>query len=303
MLASAPRVSRCRTRRAGRRGPAASCISASWSARSSCRRRSGRTRCGSACSPARPCSRSRTARSVPLVAVATVGVALLYLQWLPAVRAVAEAHGDPSTRLAFQAEARDFLAARGQARRARRGAADHEPLGGRGPRRRSSARARLGAPARRQGQPALLRRRAADRRRATTTGCARTRCAGSRCRTRRWTTPRGRGGLLERGPRTTSSPSTTPALAHLGAARPGAAGLWRRDDARRRAELVHGRPPPTDGRHVPLHAVLVHAGRVREPRAGRVDRVEPEEPGVRWSRCGSASRAAGARRPVGLRAR
>ena len=38
-----------------------------------------------------------------------VGVGLLYLQWLPAVRAVAEAHGDPSTRLAFQVEARDFL--------------------------------------------------------------------------------------------------------------------------------------------------------------------------------------------------
>ena len=48
-------------------------------------------------------------KKVPLVAVAIVGAALLYLQWLPAVRAVAEAHGDPSTRLAFQAEARDFL--------------------------------------------------------------------------------------------------------------------------------------------------------------------------------------------------
>jgi hypothetical protein len=48
-------------------------------------------------------------RRVPLPALAVVGVGLLYLQWLPAVRAVAEAHGDPSTRLAFQAEARDFL--------------------------------------------------------------------------------------------------------------------------------------------------------------------------------------------------
>jgi hypothetical protein len=48
-------------------------------------------------------------KKVPLVAVTVVGAALLYLQWLPAVRAVAEAHGDPSTRLAFQAEARDFL--------------------------------------------------------------------------------------------------------------------------------------------------------------------------------------------------
>jgi hypothetical protein len=49
-------------------------------------------------------------KKVPVLALAVVGVGLLYLQWLPAVRAVAEAHGDPSTRLAFQAEARDFLA-------------------------------------------------------------------------------------------------------------------------------------------------------------------------------------------------
>jgi uncharacterized SAM-binding protein YcdF (DUF218 family) len=48
-------------------------------------------------------------RRVPLAALALVGVGLLYLQWLPAVRAVAEAHGDPSTRPAFQAEARRFL--------------------------------------------------------------------------------------------------------------------------------------------------------------------------------------------------
>jgi hypothetical protein len=48
-------------------------------------------------------------KRAPVFALAVVGVALLYLQWLPAVRAVAEAHGDPSTRLAFQAEARDFL--------------------------------------------------------------------------------------------------------------------------------------------------------------------------------------------------
>jgi hypothetical protein len=48
-------------------------------------------------------------KRVPVLALAVVGVALLYLQWLPAVRAVAEAHGDPSTRLAFQAEAREVL--------------------------------------------------------------------------------------------------------------------------------------------------------------------------------------------------
>jgi hypothetical protein len=48
-------------------------------------------------------------KRVPWAPIAVVGVGLLYLQWLPAVRAVAEAHGDPSTRLSFQAEARDFL--------------------------------------------------------------------------------------------------------------------------------------------------------------------------------------------------
>jgi hypothetical protein len=49
-------------------------------------------------------------RRAPVLALAAVGAGLLYLQWLPAVRAVAEAHGDPSTRTAFQAEARRFLA-------------------------------------------------------------------------------------------------------------------------------------------------------------------------------------------------
>ena len=46
---------------------------------------------------------------VPRAAVAAVLVALVYLQWLPAVRAVAEAHGDPSTEEAFFADPRTFL--------------------------------------------------------------------------------------------------------------------------------------------------------------------------------------------------
>jgi hypothetical protein len=45
----------------------------------------------------------------PRAAVAFALVALLYLQWLPAVRAVAEAHGDPSTHEAFYAAPRAFL--------------------------------------------------------------------------------------------------------------------------------------------------------------------------------------------------
>jgi hypothetical protein len=45
----------------------------------------------------------------PRLGLAAVLAALLYLQWLPAVRAVAEAHGDPSTEAAFFADARAFL--------------------------------------------------------------------------------------------------------------------------------------------------------------------------------------------------
>src|SRR5215213_8664616 len=46
------------------------------------------------------------------IAVAVVAVALLYLQWLPAVRAVEEAGGDPSTRAGFHAEVLRFLQSR-----------------------------------------------------------------------------------------------------------------------------------------------------------------------------------------------
>jgi hypothetical protein len=48
--------------------------------------------------------------AAPRAALAAVLVALVYLQWLPAVRAVAEAHGDPSTEEAFYAGPRAFLA-------------------------------------------------------------------------------------------------------------------------------------------------------------------------------------------------
>jgi hypothetical protein len=49
-------------------------------------------------------------RGVPAVARAIVLGALVYLGCLPAVRAVDEAHGDPSTQRAFWAAPRDFLA-------------------------------------------------------------------------------------------------------------------------------------------------------------------------------------------------
>ena len=48
-------------------------------------------------------------RNAPRAALAFVLVGLVYLQWVPAVRAVAEAHGDPSTSAAYYADPRAFL--------------------------------------------------------------------------------------------------------------------------------------------------------------------------------------------------
>jgi hypothetical protein len=50
----------------------------------------------------------------PRLALVGIAVALLYLQWLPAVRAVEEARGDPSTRAAFHDEVLRFLEPRAQ---------------------------------------------------------------------------------------------------------------------------------------------------------------------------------------------
>jgi len=46
----------------------------------------------------------------PRLALVTCGALLLYLQWLPAVRAVSEAADDPSTQASFYAGAREFFA-------------------------------------------------------------------------------------------------------------------------------------------------------------------------------------------------
>jgi hypothetical protein len=50
----------------------------------------------------------------PRTAVAAIAIALLYLQWLPAVRAVEEARGDPSTSAAFHDEVLRFLSKRAE---------------------------------------------------------------------------------------------------------------------------------------------------------------------------------------------
>ena len=137
--------------------------------------------------------------TAPRAAIAVVLVALVYLQWLPAVRAVAEAHGDPSTEESFFAEPRAFL--EGVVRPGERvevafthnhwevaHLASAVPLA-RGWERQLDEKAN---PLFYDGRPLTPG--------ATTAGCTSRRSAGSRSLTRRWTTrPRPRRELLERG--------------------------------------------------------------------------------------------------------
>ena len=248
---------------------------ACWSRRSSCRRRSGRTRCGSACWPGRrvlalraPQARRRSSR------------------WPSSASGCCTCSGCPRcapwprrmatrrTRLAFQAEARDFLAARGQAGRARRGADDAQPLGGRGPAPRSF-RSRAGGSASSTRRPT----------RSSTTdepltasalpraGCARTRSAGWRCRTRRWTTRRATSGRCSSaGPSSSSSAYESPRWriwevqgtdppASNGAKLLAAGPNWFMVDAAK-----------TDRRALPLHEVLVDERRLPGARRRGLDR-------------------------------
>ena len=163
----------------------------------------------------------------PRAALVVIAAALLYLQWLPAVRAVEEARGDPSTAAASTRRCSDFLAAARQARRAARGAAHPQPLGGDLPRRGPPAGARLAPAARPQGQPAVLRPRApaddvplrgvAARERRALGGAAQRAARLLRA-------PIERGLLLADPPFLEPVHASAP-LAHLGGARPGAAGV------------------------------------------------------------------------------
>ena len=68
--------------------------------------------------------------AAPRAAIAAVVVALVYLQWLPAVRAVAEAHGDPVDRGVVLRRAAGIPRGRRPAGRARGGGVHAQPLGG-----------------------------------------------------------------------------------------------------------------------------------------------------------------------------
>ena len=210
-------------------------------------------------------------KKVPLVAVAVVGAALLYLQWLPAVRAVAEAHGDPSTRLAFQAEARDFLQ-----RMAKPGERVEVPLTknhweaadlakvvplARGWERQLDAKANPIFYDDEQLTPARyhdwLRENAVR-------FVALPNAPLDYSATAEALLLEGGVDYLELvydSPRWRIWELRDPVPPASGGATLLAAG----------PELVHGQRRQADGRQVPLHAVLVDHERVREPRAGRVD--------------------------------
>ncbi len=196
---------------------------------------------------------------------------LLYLQWLPAVRAVAEAHGDPSTRLAFQAEARDFLT-------------------------------NVVKPGERVEVPMTVNHwEAADL--AKVVPLARgwerqldqkanpifydgDRVTASRYHdwlrenAVRWValpnapldySARDEAVVLERGAKFLELAYESPRWRIWEVRGTDPAGLRRREAARRGPELVHGRRRAHDRRPLPLHEVLVHERRLPEPRARRLD--------------------------------
>ena len=173
-------------------------------------------------------------------------VALLYLQWLPAVRAVAEAHGDPSTAGGVPRRgARLPATTRARARRARRGAAHAQPLGGG---RTSPRTVPLARGWERQldqkANPLFYDGRAADAGRATTRWLRENavRWVALPERAARLLRARRRRELLERGAAVpASSVHESPRLADLGGARHGAAGLGRRAAARGRPGRLRGR--------------------------------------------------------------
>ena len=120
-----------------------------------------------------------------------IAVALLYLQWLPAVRAVEEARGDPSTAAAFHAEVLRLPRARARSRASGWRCRSRATTGRRPTSRRSYPLARgWHRQLDRKVNPLFYDREQPLTPRATSAGCARTPCAGSRSRRRRWTSPR-----------------------------------------------------------------------------------------------------------------
>ena len=211
--------------------------------------------------------RARRARRAPRSLSSRV--ALLYLQWLPAVRAVDEARGDPSTAGGVPRRGARFL------RRAARGRASGVEV----PLTRNHweaaylaedypARARLAPPARPQGQPALLRRQPLT----PDATCAwlrdERRPLGRAARTRRWTSPprAERELLLERRCRSSSSLHASRGLADLGGratpSRP-VSGAARADRRRRRTASTSSAPARPGDRAPARHAVLDDHGRRR----------------------------------------
>ena len=208
-----------------------------------CARRSRSTR---SAAPRRTCSRrpwAATPRASgalcagPLAALVlwrrrTLLLALLALplcggsgapRWTTSTRRVATRRCTPPT---TRRCSRSSTARRARATRPGRDPLHATPLGGALGRAARRAGARLGAPARPQGQRALLRRAPyRSRRRATATGSIAWRSAGSRCRTRGSTTPRSRGAADRARAAVPAGGLEQRRLAGLRGARPGAARL------------------------------------------------------------------------------
>ena len=221
---------------------------------------------------ARPgAARARPRTTAPRLAIAGVLVALLYLQWLPAVRAVAEAHGDPSTEASFFADPRASW--RGVVRPGERvevafthnhwevaHLATAVPLA-RGWERQLNEKAN---PLFYDGRPLTPER---YHRWLRDPGCA-----GWRCRGRRSTTPpRVRRAARARRPAVPAASPSHGRLGDLGAARRSAAGLRRRACDRCAAERVRHRRRRPDGRPPALHPLVAVEYRLRERGAGRLD--------------------------------
>ena len=219
-------------------------------------------------------------RRPPVLALAVVGVGLVYLQWLPAVRAVAEAHGDPSTHAAFQDEARDFLE-----RVAKPGERVEVPLTlnhweaadlaqevplARGWERQLD---RMANPIFYSGKPltaAALPRLAARQRRPLG------RAAQHPARLL------GQGGGEAAGRRAGLPPAgvSLAALAHLAGARDRPARIQRRAGAGRGAELVRDRRAAEHGRALPVHEVLDLERRLHRRSANGWTSIHPDRAGV-----------------------
>ncbi len=160
---------------------------------------------------------------------------------------------------------------RGAARRAGGGRVHAQPLGGRAPRHDRPARARVGAPARREGQPGLLRRPAADALALSPLAARRGRALGRAPGRAARLLGRGRGAAAARRHAVPAARARVRRLADLARDRRRPARLRRRARTARRAGGLRDRERRADRGAPALHALLALRRRLRRPRTRRLD--------------------------------